>query len=155
MCCLTPCSQIEPVLLLGRAYADVCRPLVPFQISQTFSSCLSVIISTSSLASRTLLHPTVCSRLTYGYSYDHLDLPSIQEIISTRGDDVTFLVPLGIKKWVVSAGASKSQVYELDWWDEIVLPPSYPEANSSSESECLMPSSVTFACVPAQHTSGK
>ncbi|KAL5533422.1 hypothetical protein ACEPAF_5198 [Sanghuangporus sanghuang] len=88
--------------------------------------------------------------------YDHLDLPSIQEIFSSRGEDVTFLVPLGIKKCLISVGIPKSQIYELDWWDEIVLPPSYPEANSDSESgPSSTPSSVTLACVPAQHASGR
>ncbi|KAL5528938.1 hypothetical protein ACEPAG_4912 [Sanghuangporus baumii] len=88
--------------------------------------------------------------------YDHLDLSSIQEIFGSRGENVTFLVPLGIKKWLISVGIPESQIHELDWWDEIVLPTSYPEANSSSESEfSSTPSSVMLVCVPAQHTSGR
>ncbi|KAH8114286.1 Metallo-hydrolase/oxidoreductase [Phellopilus nigrolimitatus] len=78
--------------------------------------------------------------------YDHLDLPSIQEIFRIRGTDVVFLVPLGVKSYILACGIPTDQVHELDWWDEISLP-----AIGSSSPELIL----NFVCVPAQHTSGR
>ncbi|KAI5118427.1 hypothetical protein M0805_005511 [Coniferiporia weirii] len=78
--------------------------------------------------------------------YDHLDLPSIREIARLRGPNVTFLVPLGVKYLLTSSGISGDQVHELDWWDEVSL----PAAGSGVAAPTL-----SFTCVPAQHTSGR
>ncbi|EJD06169.1 Metallo-hydrolase/oxidoreductase [Fomitiporia mediterranea MF3/22] len=86
--------------------------------------------------------------------YDHLDLPSIHEIVRTRGDSVTFLVPLGNKQWLVSTGIVSSRIFELDWWDDITLPRPHSTLNSDRASEPVVSASnLTFVCVPAQHTS--
>lgn len=49
--------------------------------------------------------------------YDHMDLPSIQEI--AKRFNPTFLVPLGNKKIIEKAGAQK--VIELDWWQHMEI----------------------------------
>lgn len=88
-------------------------------------------------------------------SYDHLDLPTIDEIVRTRGENVTFLVPLGMKEWFLTVGLANDQVYELDWWDEIVLPVPCEKTKPQTSPEADQKSSLaTFICVPAQHASG-
>ena len=78
-------------------------------------------------------------------SYDHLDVPTILDIVKLRGSAVSFLVPLGVKPFLVSSGVPQRQIREMDWWDEVSFP----------EDENLDPRPpLTFACVPSQHTSG-
>jgi N-acyl-phosphatidylethanolamine-hydrolysing phospholipase D len=49
--------------------------------------------------------------------YDHLDLPSLKAM-QVRGAGATlFLVPLGLKAWLMGQGIT--QVQELDWWQHI------------------------------------
>ena len=50
--------------------------------------------------------------------YDHLDLPSLTAL-HARQDQVTFLVPLGLKELLQGAGISN--VIELDWWEEAMV----------------------------------
>ena len=50
--------------------------------------------------------------------YDHLDLPSLTAL-HARQDQVTFLVPLGLKELLQGAGISN--VIELDWWEEVMV----------------------------------
>ena len=49
------------------------------------------------------------------YTYDHLDLPTLQQIHDLCGENVHFLVPLGNKTWFKETGIPTSQVTELDW----------------------------------------
>ncbi|KAI9461912.1 Metallo-hydrolase/oxidoreductase [Lactarius psammicola] len=76
--------------------------------------------------------------------YDHLDLPTLQQIYELRGERVHFLVPLGNKTWFEETGIPTSQITELDWWDDATLP-----THSNSHQE------LKFVCTPAQHTSGR
>jgi N-acyl-phosphatidylethanolamine-hydrolysing phospholipase D len=46
--------------------------------------------------------------------YDHLDKKTVQQI----GSRSTWLVPLGLKAWLVKAGIDKDKVFEFDWWEE-------------------------------------
>lgn len=64
--------------------------------------------------------------------YDHLDKRTVKKLLKCF-PDVSFLVPLGMKRWLQRQGAR--QVKELDWWDET------PQQG------------LTFHCVPAQHWS--
>ena len=50
--------------------------------------------------------------------YDHLDLPSLTTLHALQ-DQVTFLVPLGLKELLQGAGISN--VIELDWWEEVMV----------------------------------
>jgi len=72
------------------------------------------------------------------YSYDHLDLPALQQIRDPRGVNMHFLVPLGNKAWFEETGIPTSQVAELDRWDEITLP-----AQPGSDQK------LKFVCTPA------
>lgn len=76
--------------------------------------------------------------------YDHLDLPTLQQIYELRGERVHFLVPLGNKTWFEETGIPSSQVTELDWWDVATLP-THPRSHQE----------LKFVCTPAQHTSGR
>lgn len=63
--------------------------------------------------------------------YDHLDLRTIRRF----GNDVFYLVPLGIGKYLDALGITR--YIELDWWDEFTF------------------NDVRFCCTPAQHESGR
>lgn len=49
--------------------------------------------------------------------YDHLDAPSVEALNSQSGGPPLFLVPLGIKDWLVNKGISHAQ--EFDWGDQV------------------------------------
>lgn len=75
-------------------------------------------------------------------------MPCIQEIAQTpKMKDVTFLVPLGVKALIKSAGVPPERIHEFDWWEETVLP---------ATGLCMTGKGPTlkFTSVPAQHTSG-
>jgi N-acyl-phosphatidylethanolamine-hydrolysing phospholipase D len=72
--------------------------------------------------------------------YDHLDLSSIRRIYK-RFPKVTFIVPVGVKKWFLKKGID--QVVELDWWQTVTF------CSEKGAPE------VEVAAVPAQHHSGR
>lgn len=63
--------------------------------------------------------------------YDHADRASVKRL-AKRG--VRFVVPLGLGKWVRSAGGT---AVELNWWQSVTI------------------DGVEIHCVPAQHFSGR
>ena len=65
--------------------------------------------------------------------YDHLDGATVKRLAAAHRP--RFLVPLGLKAWLADLGIT--EVDELDWWDQRSL------------------RGLTFACVPAQHFSGR
>lgn len=48
--------------------------------------------------------------------YDHLDLASVQALDRQAGGPPLFLVPLGVKPWMLAQGIQR--VEELDWWQQ-------------------------------------
>ncbi|CAO1619679.1 unnamed protein product [Parajaminaea phylloscopi] len=84
--------------------------------------------------------------------YDHSDVDTLKRIRAARGNAVHVFAGLGNKDWLCSsAGFKKSQVSELDWWDEAIL---------TSSGSPPPPGDVTRAalrviCTPAQHGSGR
>ncbi|KAI7900696.1 beta-lactamase superfamily domain-containing protein [Cokeromyces recurvatus] len=66
------------------------------------------------------------------HHFDHLD----ENVVLKLGNDVTWYVPLGLRKWFVNRGIEN--VIELDWWQEI----QYKDR-----------SDILIACVPAMHES--
>ncbi len=65
--------------------------------------------------------------------YDHLDAATVARL--AHAYHPTFFVPLGLKAWFRTLGID--EVVELDWWETRTL------------------RGVTFACTPAQHSSGR
>ena len=64
--------------------------------------------------------------------YDHLDLQSIQDIISYSPEDIQFIVPLGVKAWFrnniiphnfvghgLSPSSLLSKIHEVDWHENV------------------------------------
>jgi N-acyl-phosphatidylethanolamine-hydrolysing phospholipase D len=49
--------------------------------------------------------------------YDHLDLPSLKAIHARAPGATLFLVPMGLKAWLMAQGLT--QVQELDWWQHV------------------------------------
>ncbi|EIW83080.1 Metallo-hydrolase oxidoreductase [Coniophora puteana RWD-64-598 SS2] len=76
--------------------------------------------------------------------YDHCDLEALSVLWKRSKADrpIKFLVPLGLKSLLMSAGIPKSAIVELDWWDSVAYP-------------CAGGQEVTLACTPCQHTSGR
>lgn len=75
--------------------------------------------------------PTIHAVLISHNHYDSLDKYTVRAL----GDDLTWFVPLGLKKWFRARGINN--VIELDWWDEFEL------------------GGLTFVCTPTQHFSGR
>lgn len=46
--------------------------------------------------------------------YDHLD----HDTVELLGNDVHWLVPLGLKKWLMKRDISPERITELDWWQQ-------------------------------------
>jgi N-acyl-phosphatidylethanolamine-hydrolysing phospholipase D len=65
--------------------------------------------------------------------YDHLDAATVSRL--AREHHPTFFVPLGLKAWFSKLGIQ--DVVELDWWQTRTF------------------HGITFACTPAQHSSGR
>lgn len=81
--------------------------------------------------------------------YDHCDIDTLVQICemsnskSDRTSPLRFLVPLGVKKTLVSGGIPECQVIEMDWWESIAYRlPSAPDTR------------IVIACTPCQHNSG-
>jgi len=49
--------------------------------------------------------------------YDHLDAASVKSLNIQPGGPPLFIVPLGVKKWMIGEGIDNVQ--QLDWWDHI------------------------------------
>lgn len=67
--------------------------------------------------------------------YDHLDEASVKDLHKRFGDEVQFLVPLGLARWFHKRNIY--QVREMDWWQSVNLP------------------KVKATFLPAQHFSGR
>jgi L-ascorbate metabolism protein UlaG (beta-lactamase superfamily) len=68
--------------------------------------------------------------------HDHLDPPSIRELVTRR---VPFVTSLGVGRWLERYGVEPALITELDWWEELSL------ANGA----------LTITATPAQHFSGR
>lgn len=68
--------------------------------------------------------------------YDHLDRSTLLTLHRLH-PEVTWIVPLKLKKWILKTLPQVERVIELDWWDQF-------------ETEGLL-----FTAVPAQHFSGR
>ncbi|CAO1616091.1 unnamed protein product [Sympodiomycopsis kandeliae] len=84
--------------------------------------------------------------------YDHSDVESLKKILDRRGQAVHVFVGLGNKDWLVSScGFKRSQVSELDWWDEAILTASGSPIQAGDETRAAL----RIICTPAQHGSGR
>ncbi|GAA5838117.1 hypothetical protein JCM11251_004712 [Rhodosporidiobolus azoricus] len=100
--------------------------------------------------------------------YDHLDLATIQDVVRLYPQALYF-VPLGNKSWFLSLSIPPTQVFELDWWNEVDLPSSHfrsslgpsrydnPASGPAEDSHRTARSEerIRITCIPAQHTSGR
>lgn len=46
--------------------------------------------------------------------YDHLDLAAVRAL----GNQPLWLVPLGVKAWLIRVGIDEKRIVELDWWQQ-------------------------------------
>ena len=84
--------------------------------------------------------------------YDHSDVESLRKILARRGQAVHLLVGLGNKDWLVSScGFRRSQISELDWWDEAILTASGSPVEPGDQARAAL----RIICTPAQHGSGR
>lgn len=66
--------------------------------------------------------------------YDHLDYATIKKL---RSKTTKFFVPLGVAAHLQRWGVSKTQIVELDWWNEVVF------------------EDLKLVCTPSRHFSGR
>lgn len=71
------------------------------------------------------------------FSHDHYDHLDYESVMGLKNKTKHFFVPLGVGVHLESWGISKSDITELDWWQET----HYKD--------------LTFVCTPAQHFSGR
>lgn len=69
--------------------------------------------------------------------YDHLDLETI-EFLRDHQPQIRYATPLGVSSHLHSWDISKSNTYELDWWQDIQIA-----------------DSLRLHCTPSQHFSGR
>jgi N-acyl-phosphatidylethanolamine-hydrolysing phospholipase D len=48
--------------------------------------------------------------------YDHLDFPTLRRLAAQVGGSPLFVVPLGVGRTLLRAGAPAERIVELDWW---------------------------------------
>jgi N-acyl-phosphatidylethanolamine-hydrolysing phospholipase D len=53
--------------------------------------------------------------------YDHLDSPTVTGLRDRFGDALTWMTPLGYRRWFARRGVHR--VVELDWWQEVAVEP--------------------------------
>jgi len=78
--------------------------------------------------------PSIDAVLISHDHYDHLDYDTIKKL---RAKTKQFFVPLGVGAHLQTWGVKKSQIVELDWWDEAAF------------------GDLTLVCTPARHFSGR
>ena len=102
--------------------------------------------------------------------YDHLDYGSVQQLLE-RHADAQWFVPLGVRQWMLDAGAPPQHVHEMDWWDaatlrttdkgepRVELKQAYGRNREENEAigsdEVSGPRELQLVCTPCQHNSGR
>ncbi|WP_434036085.1 MBL fold metallo-hydrolase [Formosa sp. 4Alg 33] len=111
-------------ILIDPMFGDVPAPH-PMLGSKRFSNHLPIRIDDL---------PPIDAVLISHDHYDHLDYKSISKL---KHKVKSFYTPLGVGAHLKSWGVSKDNIYELDWWEEIMF------------------TDLKFVCTPAQHFSGR
>ena len=71
------------------------------------------------------------------FSHDHYDHLDYQSVLKIKNKTRQFFVPLGVGSHLEAWGVTSNKINELDWWQETKF------------------ETLTFACTPAQHFSGR
>jgi N-acyl-phosphatidylethanolamine-hydrolysing phospholipase D len=79
--------------------------------------------------------------------YDHLDIEFVRAVVANEAslppeERVKWIVPLGVKTFLVTQGVAEAQVIDMDWWQEEVITVRHGKK-------------LEVACTPAQHWSGR
>jgi N-acyl-phosphatidylethanolamine-hydrolysing phospholipase D len=82
--------------------------------------------------------------------YDHLDLPTVLEIVA-KFPDTKWFVPLGNKAWFTGSGILAENIVEMDWWGTWEGDLLQEKDGSNMDKT----SWLKVSCVPAQHNSGR
>ena len=121
----------------------------PVFADQPLSSVLAPIrlrptpLTTEALLSLDLLD-VIC--ISHNH-YDHLDIDFVRAVVTKEsslpvGQRVKWIIPLGIRKFLMKAGVAEQQIVDMDWWQEELV-----SVRSGKKLE--------VACTPAQHWSGR
>jgi L-ascorbate metabolism protein UlaG (beta-lactamase superfamily) len=79
--------------------------------------------------------------------YDHLDQPTIEQIV---GWDARFVAPLGVGAHLEYWGVPAEQIVELDWWERTTITKVGAGAGAGAGA-----GELELVCVPARHASGR
>ena len=82
--------------------------------------------------------------------FDHLDEEFVRAVAAcadTHAREMLWVVPLGVKAFLVQRGIADAQVVEMDWWQEetVCVGPGPPDARKK----------LRIVCTPAQHWAGR
>jgi N-acyl-phosphatidylethanolamine-hydrolysing phospholipase D len=88
--------------------------------------------------------------------YDHLDYDSVLELI---GRVQVWVVPLGLKVWLIGCGVAPDSIVELEWWEQTHLLRNSQNGNMQAMKEGSEEvldlwddqSLLTITCCPASH----
>lgn len=80
--------------------------------------------------------------------YDHLSLPTVQEI-KARFPEAHFFVGLGLAGWFRESGVEN--VTEMDWWEDAEITIKPDDATGADGEQVT----ATVSCLPAQHGSAR
>lgn len=83
--------------------------------------------------------------------YDHLSLPTVQEI-TRLFPDAHFFVGLGLASWFRASGVKN--VTEMDWWEDVEVEVSFDDDNKAQPQK-PQAAKATISCLPAQHTASR
>lgn len=96
--------------------------------------------------------------------YDHLSLPTVQEIVRLF-PGAHFFVGLGLASWFRDSGVQN--VTEMDWWEDVKVEVAFEEGTRKKEDKdesvdggagdaaAATTATATISCLPAQHTSSR
>ena len=93
--------------------------------------------------------------------YDHLDTNSVTFLISaarmaaTSGIQPHWVVPLGVRAWLLACGVAEANIHELDWWTHGSITRSTRETPPNAVPNIRGDTQLDFASVPCQHFSGR
>ncbi|ANH60736.1 MBL fold metallo-hydrolase [Dokdonia donghaensis] len=71
------------------------------------------------------------------FSHDHYDHLDYDTVLQLKAKTTQFYVPLGVGVHLEAWGVASTQITEMDWWQETTI------------------GTITVACTPAQHFSGR
>jgi L-ascorbate metabolism protein UlaG (beta-lactamase superfamily) len=85
--------------------------------------------------------------------YDHLDLPTVRELVRTQ--EAPFLVPLGVGAHLDRWRVPRQRIIELDWDDGVDIAPGLAGSGPTSGASATSTAGLRITATAARHFSGR